>query len=107
MGVADSTQAGLTFRVFIGVEVDSEIRMHLKQSQEWSDRYMQDSSEIRLNRESINGQDYLGFFLKESAPLVDDLIHAEECFENSFAKYFPEIKLESKGIHLFPQVFLS
>lgn len=98
----------LTVKLFAGIFLTSEIRLHLKQSFAWKLVSMNpDKTILRLVETHYKSQDFIGFFLPEPSTTIDQLRQAERFVLTTFHSYCPEIALESLSLIIFPQVFIA
>jgi hypothetical protein len=98
----------VTVRLFVGVPITSEIRVHLQQSLEWKQSTLSSVEDMpHLVETHYQSKDYIGIFLPEEQLPLDELRKIEKTVRLLVQVYCPQTLPESLHIIVFPQVFIS
>jgi len=98
----------ITVKLFTGYHLNSEIKMHLKQSLNWKQAAI---SPIKEGEELIevhyHDKDYLGYYLSTDKITLSELKKAEDFLKQRLTSYCAEYSLENIKICIFAQVFVA
>ena len=103
-----SVQGLVKVRLFAGFALNSEMKMHLKQSTAWKNAKI-DKSHSKHAIEEIHYQekDYLGIYLDAENQTIPQLKEIDLELRNQLAHYCPEFNVESIKLYIFPQIFIT
>ena len=99
-------QSQLLIKVFIGIPLTSELRMHLKNSKEWNQTLIKPIKERDLVETHFEAKDYLGYFLEDELVVWEKVKQLEEGIIKTIHCYCPMLKLDKLHCSIFPQIFL-
>lgn len=97
----------ITTRLFLGVLVTAELKMHMAQSNAWRDAAFSAGggghplSVVRFQR-----KEYLGHYLATDEVSLGDLEEASSAICALLEKLFPDFDVDKCTPALFPQVFV-
>jgi hypothetical protein len=98
----------LTYRIFIGCLLTSEIRMHLNQSKFWRQiSILPTDNEKELIEVRHQSKDYLGRYLTQEKILISDLDQTAIAIRTRLQDYCPGYAAHSIKICVFGQVFIA
>ena len=101
-------EKGLTFKLFTGFSVSSELRMHLKLSKTWKEhQIIQKKTPDDLQLVHFNDKDYLGYYLEPSMISMQDVNLLEKKIQRAFEHFFPKYQSDSLSLYFFAQAFIS
>ena len=101
-------EKGITFKLFAGFPVNSELRMHLKMSKQWKEHeIIHKKTPDDLQLVHFNEKDYLGYYLEPSLISMQDLNTLEKKIRNAFEDLFPKYQSDSLSLYFFAQAFIS
>ncbi len=96
----------LLVKVFIGLLLNSELRIQLNKSISWKQEQI-GSSENSLKEIRFNSKEYLGYYISQELIQIE-LLKKLECDIrkniNTFCPYFP---IDRIPVHIFPQIFIE
>lgn len=94
-------------RLFAGILITSEIRMHLNQNSEWKNAEISafhgsdDLIEVRHGK-----HEYIGCYLESHKILLSDLTRYEAMTTEKLLLYCPRLSRKSCHFHVFSQLFI-
>lgn len=101
-------EKGITFKLFAGFTVNSELRMHVKMSKKWKEHeIVQKKTPDDLQLVHFNEKDYLGYYLEPSIISMQDLSSLEKKIRSAFEDFFPKYQSDSLSLCFFAQAFIS
>lgn len=101
-------EKGITYKLFAGFLVSSELRMHLRNSSQWKEhQIVQDEMLENLKIAPFEGKDYLGYYIEPSYIKVNELEKIEEKIREALQKLLPKYSPNSLTLYLFAQAFIS
>ncbi|MBB65316.1 MAG: hypothetical protein CMO81_09655 [Waddliaceae bacterium] len=107
LGSADALK-GICAKIFIGVYLNSELNMHLRNSSTWQQvLILPNQSEQALCKSTYQDREYLGFFIDHGEPTLDQIKEWEQSLRDSLKTHCPDLIPEQLDVKLFSQVFLS
>jgi hypothetical protein len=86
----------LILKLFMGVPLTSEIRMHLA-----------GHSSQKLQQTIYRGKEYFGLFLQEPQIFLHQLHFSEQEIKKTLSSHCPLLETESLPIYIFPQLFIA
>ena len=107
MTVAEK-QSAITVRVFIGVAITSELKMHLNQSIAWkhakiqSNRCISDLEEVHHDQ-----KDFIGTFVQNKTLTLGVLHKEAHLIRQKLADYCPSYEADKVPVFIFPQLFVA
>lgn len=104
-----TVENSLTFRLFIGFPITSELKMEMNHNSKWKEIEIlknQNETGKSLQRVHFDDKEYLGHYLDCPILSLKDLPVIEENFHASFKEIFPEFKQDRLSLQLFSQVFV-
>lgn len=101
-------EKGITFKLFTGFPVNSELRMHLKLSKTWKEhQIIQKKTPDDLQLVHFNDKDYLGYYLEPSLISMQDISALEKKIRTAFEDFFPKYQSDALSLYFFAQAFIS
>lgn len=97
----------VSVKLFVGFEVTSEIRMHLKRSKAWQQTSVLKPAERDLIEIHHHGQDYIGRYLPQDRVVLSDVKANDALTKKALKTYCPDYDLEGITMRIFPQVYVS
>jgi len=98
----------ITVRMFVGIEINSEIKMRLNESPSWKDALILASKDPEiLQIVPFQGKNYVGRFLSYKEVTLKDLDHEAIHVAAELLKYCPALKLTKNDTLVFSQVFVA
>lgn len=94
----------LTFRLFIGFPITSELKMELNRNAKWKEAEI--TLQKNLEKVHFDEKEYLGRYLDSSVLALKDLPEVENSLHTDFTNLFPEFKQERLSLRLFSQPFI-
>ena len=106
--MASQTDQRVKVKLFVGLLVNSEVRMHLNQSQQWKqDQVVRSSDGQELQVLRYQDKDYVGLVLEQEMMPLGQLKDKETWVREALERYCPELGVENMKVYVFPQIFLS
>lgn len=103
-----SSEKQLLLKLFIGIQINAEIRMHLSHSIAWKEaQILKDFDSNHLIEVPFHEESYIGKFLPRSTAKISELKISEEEIRQRLQHYCPNLKQEKFKIHLFSQQFIT
>jgi hypothetical protein len=103
-----SAKEGVKVKLFAGFAVNSEMKMHLRQSSTWKNsRIDKNQSKVAIQETHYQEKDYLGIYLDAEKQTLPQLKEIENELRNQLAQYCPEFNIESIKLYIFPQIFIT
>ena len=100
--------ANISTRIFLGCQLNSEVRIHLNNSASWKrEKALPGESQQRLEEIRYRDQDFIGFFLRKEEPSLEDLKEAMKAVQTLLQGHCGDLKVDSLKTAIFPQVFLA
>ena len=98
----------VTVKLFLGIQITSEIRMHLRQSLKWKESHLHlETHTGYLIETHFQNNDYVGIFVAEERQPFEELKQLELAVRNLLLEYCPLANTEKMPLVVFPQVFIS
>lgn len=94
----------LTFRLFIGFPITSELKMELNRSAKWKEAEI--TLQKNLERVHFDDKEYIGRYLESPILALKDLPGIEQSLYTDFKDLFPEFKQDRLSLRLFSQPFI-
>lgn len=95
-------------RLFAGVLITSEIRMHLNLSIKWKEaQILKEFDPSHLTEVHFQNENYVGKFLSHEAFNLSELKAQEQQILAKIKEYCPKLKIEKIKLKIFPQQFIS
>ncbi|MGK5595049.1 MAG: hypothetical protein ACSNEK_06805 [Parachlamydiaceae bacterium] len=95
-------------RLFVGVLITSEIRMHLNLSIKWKEaQILKELDPNRLTEVHFHHDNYAGKFLPHETFSLDELKLQEQEILAKLKGYCPKLGIEKIKLKIFPQQFIS
>jgi hypothetical protein len=94
----------LTFRLFIGFPITSELKMELNRNAKWKEAEI--TLQKSLEKVPFDDKEYIGRYLESPILALKDLPALEESLYADFKSLFPEFKQERLSLRLFSQPFI-
>lgn len=94
----------VTFRLFIGFPITSELKMELTRNVKWKEAEITLQKNLRKVR--FDEKEYLGRYLDSPTLALKDLPALEENLYADFKNLFPEFKQDRLSLRLFSQPFI-
>jgi hypothetical protein len=91
-------------RIFVGMVQDSELRMHLKQSDQWKEDQLLENKPLIVTQSM--DKEYIGIYLPPCIS-CQDLKNHEIKLRSQVQHYCPKLKVEHRRLYLFTQVFIG
>lgn len=100
-------EKGITFKLFAGFPVNSELKMHVKMSKNWKEhQIIQKKTSEDLQLVHFNEKDYLGYYLESSIISMQDVGALEKKIRAAFDDFFPKYSSDSLSLYFFAQAFI-
>ena len=99
-------EKGLTFKLFAGFLVNSELRLYIKASSEWKEHQILQKS-TRLQLVPFEKKVYIGVYIEPAHIAIKEINQLEEEIKKSLEKLFPNFNLEPFPLYLFTQAFIQ
>lgn len=106
--MASETGQRVQVKLFVGLLVSSEVRMHLNHSELWKQDQVvksEDGREMQVLR--YQEKEYVGIMLNDRQLSLEALRTWEGEVRDALARYCPELGTEAMKVYVFPQLFLS
>lgn len=102
------TESGVSVQIFVGCQINSELRMHLKYSPSWQQKQIlpRDSGDS-LRQLRYEGKDFVGLLLDRPVVPLQQLKELREEVHTVIRQHCPELEVSKLEICVFPQLFLS
>lgn len=98
----------ITVRIFVGIEINSEIKMRLNESPSWKDALILASQDPEiLQIAPFQEKNYVGRFLSYNEVTLKDLDKEATHVADELHKYCPALKLTKNDTLVFSQVFVA
>lgn len=95
-------------KLFAGVLINSEIRMHLNTSIRWKEaQILKGFDPLHLTEVHFQEGDYVGKFLEQNKLHLNQLQLEEQSILSKIQSYCPNLKIEKLKVKIFPQQFIS
>lgn len=94
----------LQVRIFIGYQVNKEIKIHLDQSPHWREEKMLGIA--NLIETDWKNHHYIGQFTSSLLSFLE-IQEKEKQMKNNLQIYCPKLNVEKHFIYLFPQLFIE
>ena len=101
------TEKGLTFKLFAGFLINSELRMHIKASPEWKEHQILQKSTEELQLVPFEKRVYIGVYIEPAYIAIKEINQVEEEIKKSLERLFPNFNLEPFPLYLFTQAFIQ
>lgn len=95
----------ITTKLFIGLLITSEVKMHLQNSPFWRNAKAMPNEE-HLIEVRHRGKNYIGCYLKEEGIQLKDLKKMEIMVTTKIGAYLPQLSLSNDDCVVFPQLFI-
>lgn len=94
-------------KLFIGVLITSEVKMHLNQSSAWQNaQVINDSEAGELVAVRFHDNDYLGCYAKVDKLAFSELKSYEKHVFDKLQSYCPDLQLKTHIVYFFSQIFI-
>lgn len=98
----------ITVRIFVGIEISSEIKMRLYESSSWKDALIVDAKDPqRMQIVPFEGKNYIGRFLAYKELTLKDLDQEAKHVADKLISYCPALKIDKNETVVFSQVFVA
>lgn len=95
-------------RLFVGLLLTSEVRMHLNQSEQWKqEQVVRNESGETLQSLRYQDKEYIGSMLTTALLPLEELRTLEDSVRLVLNRYCPELQTDKMKIFVFPQLFLK
>lgn len=95
-------------KLFAGVLISSEIRMHLNTSMRWKEaQILKEFDPFHLSEVHFHDENYIGKFLPHNQLHLDELQIEAKAILDKIHEYCPGLKMEKLKVKIFPQQFIS
>lgn len=93
-------------KLFVGFLISSEVKMHLNDSSSWQNAKAIPSDETLVEIRH-QGNDYIGFYLKDTIIQLLQLKEYEEKAEKTLKSYCPQLPAKAYRFVIFSQLFIQ
>lgn len=102
-------QAAVSIKLFMGVVVTPELKMHLAHSHSWQEARIIDSQKgDLLHQIHFQNKEYIGLYADQASLQLPDVEQLKNNILSQLTDYCPKItKIENMAVYLFPQLFLT
>lgn len=107
MNKKQMSHKNIELRVFVGFQINSELRMHLNQSLPWKQAKIHPSSTRELVEIHFHQKDYIGQFLSTNPIKLPEIKQIEMKIVQKLNSYCPQFASEKIRLLVFSQVFIS
>lgn len=98
----------ILLKLFIGIPINSEIRMHLNQSIGWKEaQILKDFDPDHLIEMPFQEESFIGKFLPKKEIKLSELRKYESEVRDRIHRYCPNLKQEKFKLHLLSQQFIT
>jgi len=98
----------LQVKLFVGVNLSTEISMQLMQSILWKQStILGPNSENELIKIPFQSKDYIGRYLPSFCTSLKELKEIEQIIQDKIKDYCPGLAAHQLKVYTFPQVFIS
>lgn len=102
-----TSEKKLLLKLFAGILITSEIRMHLNQSIRWKEaKILKEYDPAHLLEVHFKDQNYIGKFLPEPRANLTELKQCEKEIKEALKKYCPTLRTERFKIKVLFQQFI-
>lgn len=102
------TKSGVNIRLFMGLELNSEIKLSLSTSDAYKEmKFQPEKYNLKLDEVSSKGKAYLGAYLGPQNATIQELEEIQMELFKMLQEFCPDISDKKLQITLFPQVFLQ
>lgn len=106
--MTSDTESRVQTKLFVGLLLTSEVRMHLNQSNLWKqDQVVRSESGDELQALRYQDKEYVGIMLAQPKLPLRELQGIENHVRIALDRYCPELHTEKMNIFVFPQLFLA
>lgn len=103
-----TTTTGLTYQLFVGFPLSSELRIQLIRSHAWKEsQIINPNGEKTLRQVHFEDKDFLGRYLPKAELSMNDLAALETSLRDELHALCPQYKQEKLPIRIFSQTFIS
>lgn len=100
-------EKGVTVRMFLGIYLTPDYRLHLNQNKEWRQSAIDHPQSLNtLTIIHFHNKEYLGMYVEDRISL-DGLKISLLNFAKQFKVFLPESPLDISKLAIFPQIFIS
>lgn len=100
----ESASKGITYKLFTGFSVNSELRMHMRLSPKWKEHQIVKPFEVMLVR--YQDKEYLGCYIEHPQITLPSLEKVENQLRKEIQDIFPKYPLDAHKLYLFSQAFI-
>ena len=98
----------ISSKLFVGCQINSEVRMHLNQSIQWKHAgIISTNSGVRLQQVHFHGKDYFGFYVADQKISTLDLKELQQRVRQELKGYCSDLETEILPVFVFPQIFIA
>lgn len=103
-----NTEHKVTVKLFVGVMISPELRMHLSKSALWKEiSIARGPSSDDLIETPSNNETYLGTYVNNEAIPLHELREMASAVKQKIAAYCASLNIETLNLSVFPQIFVS
>jgi hypothetical protein len=96
----------IAIKIFCGIELTSEINMHLNESILWKNAEVE-KKEDGIIRVRFDDKDYIGMYLSHRTSPLPLIRQLESKVKEKLNTFCPKVKIDKKPLVIFPQTFIS
>lgn len=105
---AEATQTPFTTKLFIGCQINSELRMHLNYSERWKqEQVIQAAQGPALEKVRYKDKDYVGLNFDNMLMGYDQIQTVVTQLRQTIGEFCPELNPDTLRFTAFSQLFLS
>lgn len=104
--MSTTTRGGIAIKLFIGCQINSEIRMHLNASEKWKQHQIHAQGK-KFQELTFREKDYFGYLLEQDRLAIQEIRSLESRIRKELSDFCPELNVEEIHLHIIPQLFLS
>ena len=98
----------ITTRIFVGVEMTSEVKMRLSHSHLWKDAQLVSGKNPGALKEiQYQNKSYVGRTMPYKEVTIKDLDGEITAVIQALSEYNPQLKIDKNNAIIFPQVFIA
>jgi hypothetical protein len=99
-------QNQISYKLFSGFHVTSEINMYLKDSILWKNEQVE-KPKGGMVRIRYRDHDYIGTYFESTTIPLENIRKMEPKLKEKLASFCPKVKVDQHPIVVFPQTFIS
>lgn len=101
-------EKGISFKLFAGFLVNSELKMHIKSSSNWKEHeFLEKKNPRKLQIVPFEKRDYIGNYIEPAQISIKEIDLLEEQIKKSLEQLFPKCNLENLSLYFFTQAFIQ